>query len=109
MFAGQSSHRFYLKAGIAVIVDCFGHFLVKPRGNTYILLFTDRFSRRADMFPASAAEFTGGGTANMRVNQYIPLWRRRRTLLSDNGLKFCSKLSQAIYQLLGVHKLASSS
>ena len=43
------------------------------------------------------------------MNQYIPLWRCPRTILSDNGLPFCSKLSQAVYQLLGVHKLSTSS
>ena len=32
-----------------------------------------------------------------------------RTILSDNGLQFCSKLSQVVYQLLGVRKLATSS
>ena len=31
-----------------------------------------------------------------------------RTILLDNGLQFCSKLSQAVHQLLGVHKLATS-
>ena len=61
------------------------------------------------MFPVTAAEFTAEGTANILVNQYIPLWGRRRTIVSDNGLQFCSKLSQAVYQLLGVHKLATSS
>ena len=33
----------------------------------------------------------------------------RAPILSDNGLQFCSKLSQAVYQLLGVRKLATSS
>ena len=28
-------------------------------------MFTDRFSRRADMFPVAAAEFTVEGTANI--------------------------------------------
>ena len=32
-----------------------------------------------------------------------------RTILSNNRLQFCSKLSQAVYQLLGVHKLATNS
>ena len=41
------------------------------------------------------------------MNQYIPLWESPRTILSDNGLQFCSKLSQ--YQMLGVDKLATSS
>ena len=53
--------------------------------------------------------FTTEGTANILVNQNIPLCGCPRTILSDNGLQFCSKLSQAVYQLLGVHKLATSS
>ena len=61
------------------------------------------------MFPVTTAEFTAEGTANILVNQYIPLWGCPRTILSDNGLQFCSKFSQAAYQLLGAHKLATSS
>ena len=61
------------------------------------------------MFPVTAAEFTAEGTANILVNQYIPLWGCPRTILSVNGLQFCSKLLRAVYQLLGVHKLATSS
>ena len=96
-------------SGVAVSVDYFGPLPVTPRGNIYILLFTDRFSRRADMFPVTAAEFTAEGTPNILVNHYVPLWGCSRTILSDNRLQFCSKLSQAVYQLLGVHKLATSS
>ena len=51
--------------GVAVSVDCFAPFPITPRGNTYILLFTDRFSRRADMFPVITAEFIAEGTANI--------------------------------------------
>ena len=36
--------------GIAVNVDYFGPLAVTPRGNTYILLFTYRFSRRANVY-----------------------------------------------------------
>ena len=43
------------------------------------------------------------------MNQYIPLWGCPPTILSDNELQFCSTLSQAVYQLLGVHKLATCS
>ena len=95
--------------GIAVGVDYFRSLPVTPRGNTYILLFTDRFSGRADMFPVTAAEFSAEGTANILVNRYIPLWGCPRTILSDNGLQFCCKLLQAVYQRLGVHKFATSS
>ena len=96
-------------SGVAVSVDYFGPLPVTPRGNTYILLFIDRFSRRADMLPVTAAEFTAEGLANIMVNHYIPLWGCPRTILSDDGLQFCSKLSQVVYQLLGVRKLATSS
>ena len=95
--------------GVAVSVDYFGPLPVTPRGNTYILLFTDRFRRRADIFPVTAAEFTAEGTANILGNQYILLWGCPRTILSDNGLQFCPEHPQAVYQLLGVHMLASSS
>ena len=90
-------------------VDYFGPLPVTPRGDAYILMFTDRLRRRADMFPAIAAEFTVKGTANVLVTQHIPSWGYPRTIPSDNGLKFCSKLSQAVHQLLGVRKFATSS
>ena len=76
--------------GIAISVDYFGPLPVTSRGNTYILLITYRFSRRADMFAVIAAEFTAEGTANILVNKFILLWGCPRTILSDNGLQFCS-------------------
>ena len=57
--------------GVAISVDFFGPLPVTPRGNSYILLITDRFSRRADMFPVAAAPFTAEGTANVLVKKYI--------------------------------------
>ena len=87
--------------GIAVSVDFFDPLPITPRGNTYILIFTDRFSRRADMFAVTAAEFTAEGTANIFINRYIPLWGCPRSTLSDSGLQFCSKLSRAVYKLVG--------
>ena len=55
--------------GVAVRVHYFGLFPVAPRGNINTLLFTDHFSRRADMFPVTASEFTAKGTTNILVNQ----------------------------------------
>ena len=94
--------------GIAVSVDYFGPLPITARGNSYILLFTDRFSRRADMFAVTTAEFTAEGTANILVNRFIPLWGCPSTLLSDNGPQFCARLATAVYKLLGIHKLTTS-
>ena len=55
--------------GITVSVEYFGPLPVTPRGNTYILLFTDCFSRRADMYAVTAAEFTAEGAADILINR----------------------------------------
>ena len=83
--------------GVAVSVDYFGPLPITARGNSYILLFTDRFSRRADMFAVTTAEFTAEGTANIVVNRFIPLWGCPSTLLSDKGPQFCARLATAVY------------
>ena len=57
--------------GVAVSVDYFGPLPTTARGNSCILLFTDRFSRRADMFAVTIAEFTAEGIANIVVNRFI--------------------------------------
>ena len=95
--------------GIAVNVDNLGPLPVMPRGNTDILIFTDRFGRRADMFTVTAAEFIAEGTANILISQYIPLWGCPRSILSDNRLQICSKLSHAVSKFLGVREIATSS
>ena len=94
--------------GVAVSVDYFGPLPITARGNSYILLFTDRFSRRADIFAVTTAEFTAEGTANILVNRFIPLWGCPSTLLSDNGPQFCARLATAVYKLLGIRKLTTS-
>ena len=89
-------------------MEHFGALPVTPRGNTYIFLFADRFSHRANMFAVTAAELTAEGTANILINRYFPLWGCPRSILSDNGLLLCSKLSHVVYELL-VRKNATSS
>ena len=87
----------------------FGPLPTTPQGNYYILLFTDRFSRRADMYVTAEAEITASGTADVLVDRYIPLRRCPDSLLSDKGLQFCSKLSRALYDRLRINKIATSS
>ena len=83
--------------GVAVSVDYFSPLPTRARGNSYILPFTDRFSRRADMFAVTLAEFTAEGIANILVNPFIPPWGYPSILLSDNGPQFCARLATAVY------------
>ena len=94
--------------GVAVRVDYFGPLPVTPRGNSYILLFADRFGRRANMYAISGGGFTAEGTADILVNKYILISGCPASLLSRNGLHFCSKLSVTVCKLLGMRKIASS-
>ncbi len=61
------------------------------------------------MYAVSASEFTAEGTAEILVNKYIPLWGCPVSLLSDNGLQFCAKLSHAVYKKIGMRKILTSS
>ena len=95
-FTGQSI-PLPKRSGVAVSVDYFGPLPITARGNSYILLFTDRFSHRADMFAVTTAEITAEGTANILVNRFIPLWGCPSTLRSNNGPQFCARLATAVY------------
>lgn len=44
---------------------------VVHRSSKYLLLLTDRFSRRADKVVATGAGFTAGRTANILSRRYI--------------------------------------
>ena len=85
--------------GVAVSVDYIKPLPTTARGNSYILLFTGRLSRCADMFAVTTAEFTADGTANI-------MWGCPSTLLSDNGPQFCARLATAVYY--GIHRLTTS-
>ena len=83
-----------------------------PRNKTQThvhILLTDLFSRRADMFVVSAAQLAAAGTADIFLNECIPLWGCPVTLLSDSGLHFTSKLANIVYDRLGIHKVNTSS
>ena len=67
-------------------VDYFASLPGTPRGNSYILLFADRFSRCEDMYAVSAVDCTAEGTTDILVNRYIPLWGCPSSLFSNNGL-----------------------
>ena len=94
--------------GVAVGVHFVRPLPVTPWGNSYILVFTDRFSRHADTYAVSASEFATEDTADILVNHSVPLWVCAVSILPDDGLPFWSKLSLTVNKLLGMRKLATS-
>ena len=95
--------------GFAISADYSGPLTVTPRGNTHILLFADRLSRRADMFSVTAAEFTAEGTANSwKTNNSLVEVPAHHTL-GQRSAVLLQAFPSAVYQFLGVRKLSSSS
>lgn len=60
------------------------------------------------LYTVTDAEFTTGGTTNILVNKYMPSWGYPTSILSDDGLHFCSKLSVIILKRLCVRYIATS-
>ena len=78
-----------------------------------MLLFTDRFSRRSNVFAATATEFSRPKALATSLSTETPPRPALCMPTQHNswtmGLQFCSKLSHAAYQLLGGQKMATSS
>ena len=60
------------------------------------------------MFAVSKENFTAAGTADILLDEYIPLWGCPVTLLSDNGQQFTSKLTTIVYDRVGIRKVNTS-
>lgn len=86
------------------VVDVLGP--LKPTtnsGNKYIVIFIDRFTRWPEAFAVPNQD--SETIARLLVQEVIPRHGCPRSLLSDRGAPFLSKLSQAIYEILGIRKL----
>lgn len=92
-----------------VAFDLLGPLPKTERGNEYVFLVVDLFSRHAEGYAIPASEKTAIGCAAKLVNDYIPRWGCPHTLLSDRGAEFVAAASRAIYQMLGAIKRFTSS
>lgn len=74
----------------------------------YILLVTDRSSRRAATYAMRTTQFTAVGTADILVKHFIRKWGFPKSLLSDNGRQFSPKLLLTVGKLKGMRTLIRS-
>lgn len=110
LFIGQYFSRSFPTAPVFPLVLTILDPYRRPRAEIRIpSLFTDRFSRRADMYTATAEEFTAKGTAGALYNQYILRCCCLVSLLFDNGSQIVAGLAQALYAFLRIRKVAMKS
>ena len=88
-------------------VDFLGRFKTSQKGNTYIIVATDYFTKWAIVKAIPAA--TKENAADFLINEVICKYGAIGRLLSDRGKQFLSGLSQQIYKMFGIKHLTTSS
>ncbi len=84
----------------SVSIDIFGELHRTARGNQYLLMVTDRFSKLTKSIPlkgVSAAE-----VATAFVNEWVFNFGPPTSLLADNGKCFTSRFFQSICKILNI-------
>lgn len=90
------------------VIRVFRPFPTTDRRNTYILLFTDGFSRHASLYAVTAGDFAATGVADILVHDDIKHYGCPKRILSDDGPQLYSDLSDAPHKLLGIRKITTS-
>ncbi|POM80721.1 Gag-pol fusion protein [Phytophthora palmivora] len=82
--------------------DVVGPLVTTPRGNKFILVFTDYFTRWVEAFPFKRLDTVT--FVAMMVNEVISRHGVPERLLSDQGSNFISELARSFYETLGIKK-----
>ena len=83
-----------------VALDLFGPLPVTKRGNKYIMVVNDYFTRWVYSLPNQEA----ATVARVLVNEWICHYGAPDTIHSDQGKNFDSQLFKETCQLVGIHK-----
>lgn len=87
-------------------IDVLGPLPETARGNRFILVVTDHFSKWVEAFPVS--DFTAATCARVLLNDVISRFGCPYDVLSDQGRNFQSQLFAELCTLLEVRKLRTS-
>ena len=83
-------------------VDVIGPLPISRKGNRYILVMVDYFTKWCEAFPMANQEAIT--IANLIVNEWISRYGAPVSLHSDQGAPFESHLLSEVCHLLGIHK-----
>lgn len=93
-----------------VAFDILGPLPPTKRGNKYVLLVVDLFSRHAEPYALSADEKCAQGCAKKLADDYVTRWGCPTYLLSDRGGEFtAAAVAKDVHRLLGAKKRLTSS
>ncbi|XP_046329556.1 uncharacterized protein LOC124113317 [Haliotis rufescens] len=87
-------------------VDILGSLPKTQRGNKYVLLAIDSFSKWTEAFPMKTQE--ASEVAYLLFNEVFTRYGAQRTLLTDNGRQFTSKLVNTLCELMDVKHYTTS-
>ncbi|KAH9087395.1 hypothetical protein Ae201684P_000806 [Aphanomyces euteiches] len=90
-----------------LVVDALCPLPTTNRGNKYILVFADYFTRWVEAFPV--ADLKTSTFSRVLIDEVLCRFGIPDKLLSDRGSNFVSELATTMYTTLGIHKLASAS
>ena len=89
-----------------IVVDVLGPLTRTARRCKYIVVFMDRLTRWPEAFAVTNQR--AKTIATLLMTEIIPRYGAPRTLLSDQGTNFLSKLCKKVYKLMKIHKLQTS-
>ena len=86
-----------------VAIDILGKLITKSRGNRYILVISDRYSKLVRTVPLK--KISAVHIAQAFVHNWVFVYGPPVTLLSDNGTQFTAKYFQNICRILGTRNV----
>ena len=92
--------------GDCVLTDYLGPLPVTDRGNRYILLFIDHFTKNVEVIPV--ADMTAEVCADKLLNEVISRWRCPLQIHSDQGRTYESQVFKELCRMLEVRKSRTS-
>ena len=84
-------------------IDLLGELIRTPRGNRFLLVITDRFSKLVRTVPLSS--ISAESVAKAFVTHWVLIYGPPIWLLSDNGKQFTARFFQNVCRILGVENL----
>ena len=92
--------------GDCLATDYLGPFPVTERGNRYILLLTDHFTKYVEIM--TVPDITAEVCAARILNEYVSRWGCPLSIHSDQGRTYKSKIFKEMYRMLKTRKSRTS-